>query len=178
MFPPILVARASVSGLDAGVMTETATLDSFDRALLDEVRRNNLTPARALADRVGLSESAVLRRLRRLRASGVIAADVSVVRADAFGRSLTMHVLVTMERDGTAAMAKFERGLRARPEVRAAWAVAGGIAYVLFVEVPDMEAYEVFARTSLSDNPDVRSYRTLITMRQVIDPATAPLRLL
>lgn len=157
-------------------MPEPAALDRFDRALLDEARRNNLTPARVLAERVGLSESAVLRRLRRLRASGVIAADVSIVRPDAFGRSLTMHVLVTMERDSSAAMDAFERKLRSRAEVRAAWATAGGVAFVLFVEVDDMAAYEAFARSALSDDPDVKSFRTLITMRQVVDPATAPLR--
>lgn len=60
-------------------MTEFVTLDVFDRKLLERARRNNLEPARVTAEAVGLSESAVLRRLRRLRAEGVIVADVAVV---------------------------------------------------------------------------------------------------
>ena len=56
-------------------------LDRLDLALLRLVQQDNQLPARALAERVGgLSESAALRRLRRLRRGGVIAADVSVVR--------------------------------------------------------------------------------------------------
>jgi len=60
-------------------MTETATLDSFDLSLLKLVQVNNLMPARMLAEKVGLSESAVLRRLRQMRANGTIAADVDMV---------------------------------------------------------------------------------------------------
>lgn len=60
-------------------MPISASLDDFDRALLAQVQVNNQTPARQLAEKIGLSESAVLRRLRRLRSEGVIAADVSIV---------------------------------------------------------------------------------------------------
>lgn len=88
-------------------MPETAALDGFDRRLLDLMRRDNQTPARALGEAVGLSESAVLRRLRRLRAEGVIAADVSIVRPEALGLGLTMHVLVAMEREGSAVLDGF-----------------------------------------------------------------------
>ena len=85
-------------------MQQTVTLDDFDRRLLDLVRRDNLQPARVLADRVGLSESAVSRRLRRLRDAGVIVADVAVIDEGRLERALTMHVLVEMEREGTAVL--------------------------------------------------------------------------
>src|SRR3546814_18606566 len=55
-------------------MRKMIDLDRFDRRLLDQVRVDNLQPARVLADKVGLSISAVLRRLRRRRADGVIGA--------------------------------------------------------------------------------------------------------
>ena len=67
-------------------MTEFVAIDDFDRKLLARVRRNNLEPARVTAEAVGLSESAVLRRLRRLRAEGVIVRDVAVI--DPFTREL------------------------------------------------------------------------------------------
>ena len=55
-------------------MRKMIDLDRFDRRLIELVCEDNLQPARALADKVGLSISAVLRRLRRLRDEGVIVA--------------------------------------------------------------------------------------------------------
>jgi DNA-binding Lrp family transcriptional regulator len=81
-------------------MPNSVTLDRFDRALLEQVQVNNQVPARQLGERVGLSESAVLRRLRRLRREGVIAADVSIVHPSVLGLPLTVHVLVSLEREG------------------------------------------------------------------------------
>ena len=98
-------------------MQETVTLDDFDRRLLNLVRRDNLQPARVLADKVGLSESAVSRRLRRLRDEGVIVADVAVIDEARLERALTMHVLVEMEREGTAVLDALLAKLTARPEV-------------------------------------------------------------
>jgi DNA-binding Lrp family transcriptional regulator len=60
-------------------MTDFVTLDEFDRRLLARARRDNQEPARVTAQAVGLSESAVLRRMRRLRAEVVIVADVALV---------------------------------------------------------------------------------------------------
>ena len=154
-------------------MQETVTLDDFDRRLLDLVRRDNLQPARVLADKVGLSESAVSRRLRRLREEGVIVADVAVIDEARLERALTMHVLVEMEREGTGVLDALIAKLSARPEVQAAWYVTGETDFVLYVRVPTMEAYEVFTREVLNDDARVRAFKTLISIREVLpfDPA-------
>lgn len=154
-------------------MQETVTLDDFDRRLLDLVRRDNLQPARILADKVGLSESAVSRRLRRLRDEKVIVADVAVIDEARLERALSMHVLVEMEREGTAVLDALIDSLTARPEVRAAWYVTGETDFVLYVVVPTMEAYEVFTREVLNDDARVRAFKTLISIREVLpfDPA-------
>ncbi|MEG0818040.1 MAG: Lrp/AsnC family transcriptional regulator [Brevundimonas sp.] len=159
-------------------MQQTVTLDDFDRRLLDLVRRDNLQPARVLADRVGLSESAVSRCLRRLRDEGVIVADVAVIDEGRLERALTMHVLVEMEREGTAVLDALIDSLTARPEVRAAWYVTGETDFILYVVVPTMEAYEVFTRQVLNDDARVRAFKTLISIREVLpfDPARRGLR--
>ena len=151
-------------------MPESAALDRFDRALLDLVARDNLTPARSLAAKVGLSESAVLRRLRRLRADGVITADVAIVRPAALGLALTMHVLVQMERENSTVLDAFARKMLRRPEVHGAWYVTGDSDFVLLVRVADMAAYERFSRATLNDDSNVRAFRTLITIRELVDP--------
>lgn len=149
-------------------MPETVTLDRFDRALLAEVQADNLTPARILAERVGLSESAVLRRLRRLRQEGVIVADVAVVDPAVLGTPLCLHVLVSLERETSNRLDAFVRSLRARPEVRAAWYVTGEADFVLELRLPGMAEYEAFTRAVFHDDPNVRAFRTLVAMRQVI----------
>ncbi len=157
-------------------MPEITDLDAFDHALLALVRRDTHTPARVLAEKVGLSESAVLRRLKRLRHDKVIVADVAVVRPAALGLTLTMHVLVSMEREGSAVLDAFARKIKRRPEVHGAWYVTGESDFVLLVRVADMAAYERFSRAMLNDDPDVRAFRTLITIRELVEigPAAAP----
>ncbi|WP_419899336.1 Lrp/AsnC family transcriptional regulator [Roseomonas sp. USHLN139] len=153
-------------------MTETGIeLDGFDQALLAEVQRDNQTPARVLAERVGLSESAVLRRLRRLRQTGVIQADVAVVHPAVLGRPLTLHVLVSLEREGSALLDAFTRKLRGREEVRQAWYVTGEADFVLLLNLASMEAYEAFTREVFLDDPNVRGFRTIVAMREVVGPA-------
>lgn len=150
------------------IVPETVGLDDFDRALLAAVQANNQTPARILASRVGLSESAVLRRLRRLRRDGVIVADVAVVHPAVLGTPLTIHVLVSLERETSDLLDGFIRGLRRRPEVRAAWYVTGDADFVLELGLSGMDAYETFAREVFHDDPNVRSFRTIVAMRQVV----------
>ena len=154
-------------------MQETVNLDDFDRRLLDLVRRDNLQPARVLADKAGLPESAVQAGLPRLREEGVIIADVAVIDEGRLERALTMHVLVEMEREGTGVLDALIDSLTARPEVQAAWYVTGETDFVLYVRVPTMEAYEVFTREVLNDDARVRAFKTLISIREVLpfDPA-------
>lgn len=154
-------------------MTKTATLDRFDHALLALVQQDNQIPARLLAEQVGLSESAVLRRLRRLRSEGVIIADKAMVRPAALGLSLTLHVLVSLEREGAAELDAFIRKTRSRPEVRQAWYVTGEADFVLLLQLPDMEAYDRFAREVFHDDPNVRAFRTIVAMREIVGPADA-----
>ncbi len=142
-------------------------IDAFDRALLAELQLNNQTPARLLAGRVGLSESAVLRRLRRLRNSGVIRADVSVVDPAVLGTPLTVHVLVSLEWEGTAALDAFERKLRARPEVQNAWYVTGDVEFVVMLRLASLGDYERFTREVFQDDPNVKLFRTLVALHEV-----------
>lgn len=150
-------------------MKKMIELDDFDRRLIEFVRQDNLEPARSLADKVGLSISAVLRRLRRLRETGVIVADIAVVAPELTGSALTMHVLVRMHQPGRRAMDAFARKISRRPEVTGAWEVTGDDDFVLKVEIGSMDEYAVFTREVLDDEEGVLSFKTLITIRQVVE---------
>jgi Lrp/AsnC family transcriptional regulator, leucine-responsive regulatory protein len=149
-------------------MTENAILDRFDQALLRLVQDNNLTPARVLAEKVGLSESAVLRRLRQLRANGTIAADRSIVRPTSLGLPLRVHVLVTLEREAGRELDAFIRKVKRRPEVRQADYVTGDADFVLLLQLSGMDQYDLFTQEVFHNDPNVKSFRTLVSIREVV----------
>ncbi|PZU57814.1 MAG: Lrp/AsnC family transcriptional regulator [Sphingobium sp.] len=156
-------------------MTETVILDAFDQKILARVRRNNLEPARSIAQGVGLSESAVLRRLRRLRATGVIMADVAIIDPARLSPSITIHVLVELIQSGLRAEQAFARRMQQCEEVIGAWNVTGRTDFLLIVTVPSIEAYQRFADDMLASDDNVRGFETLVSLREIVryDPLRA-----
>lgn len=150
-------------------MPKMIDLDDFDRRLLELVRRDNIQPARLLADKVGLSISAVLRRLRRLREEGAIVADVAVVNPALIGSAITMHVLVRMKEPGVRAMDAFAKRIAHFREVTAAWEVTGDDDFVLKVQIGSMAEYDAFTREALADEAGVLAFKTLIAIRPVVE---------
>ena len=158
-------------------MTEFVTLDAFDHKLLERVRRNNLEPARVTAEAVGLSESAVLRRLRRLRTEGVIIADVAVVDPARVEPRIVLHVLVEMDTQARVHTDAFKAAMCGSPEVQGAWDVTGETDFLLTVAVRSMAEYEAFCQRELATESHVRAFKSMITIREIVgfDPARAVL---
>jgi len=150
-------------------MRKRADLDEFDRHLIEEARCNNLQPARVLADKIGLSVSAVLRRLRRLRAEQIIVADRAVIDPGLTGSALTMHVLIKMKQAGASTMDAFARAIGQHREVTAAWDVTGDDDFVLKVQVASMQEYDRFTRRALGEDQGVYAFKTLITIRTIVE---------
>ena len=159
-------------------MTEFVTLDAFDRKLLERARRDNLEPARVTAEAVGLSESAVLRRLRRLRGEGVIVADVAVVDPARVEPRIMLHVLVEMNTQDRKTMAAFQTAMRRSPEVQGCWDVTGETDYLLTLAVRDMPEYEAFSIRELTPEAGVRTFKSMIVIREVVavDPGRRVVR--
>lgn len=151
-------------------MTEFIELDAFDHKLLERARRNNLEPARVTADAVGLSESSVLRRLRRLRAERVIVADVAVVDPARVAPRIVLHVLVEMNTQERGMMNAFQAAMRASPEVQGCWDVTGETDYLLTVAVRSMAEYEAFGIREMVPEKGVRAYKSMIVIREVVGP--------
>ncbi|MBN9319783.1 MAG: Lrp/AsnC family transcriptional regulator [Caulobacterales bacterium] len=149
-------------------MTEIVELDSFDRRLIDEVRLDNLQPARELAAKVGLSESAVLRRLRRLRAEKVIVADIAVVDPRRLAPAITIHVLVEFERHNLKAEQAFAEKLSRHREVVGAWNVTGRTDFLVTCSVPSLVAFQQFADAVLAADENIRSFETLVSLREIV----------
>src|SRR5215470_14385654 len=142
-------------------------LDDIDLRILGTVQKNNQLTSEIIAERVGVSATACQRRLKQLRVTGVIEADVSIISAKAAGRPIQMLVLVTLERERSDIIDRFKKAIRTTPEVVNGFYVTGDIDFVLYVTARDMEDYEQFTRRFFYENQDIKGFRTLVVMDRV-----------
>ncbi len=141
--------------------------DSFDRAILTLLQRDNRMPQRLIAEQVGLSAPAVQRRIQRLEASGVIAANVAIVDPEALGRPLTILVEVEVESERADRIDDLKRRFLDAPEVQQCYYVTGEVDFMLVVTVPTMADYEEMTRRLFFADENVRKFRTFVTMDRV-----------
>ena len=141
-------------------------LDRLDRHLLDCLQHNALETADRLAEKVGRSPSAVARRVRRLRASGAIAADVSLISEEAAGFTLSAVVHLQFERHAQHEVEQFHRRITASPNVQLYLTLAGAVDVMLLVVARDMEGYNAFTAAYL-EQPPVRRFETSLVKRRI-----------
>jgi Lrp/AsnC family leucine-responsive transcriptional regulator len=144
-----------------------ALLDSFDIKLLNLVQTDTRRTAQELSEAVGLSPSACLRRLNRLRETGVIEAEIAVVSPAAVGHRLTMVVEVSLERERPDIMSDFKKAMRMTPEVIQCYYVTGEVDFILIVAVKSMSDYETFTNDFLFNNKNIKRFNTLVVMDRV-----------
>jgi Lrp/AsnC family leucine-responsive transcriptional regulator len=152
-------------------------LDVFDVKILDIIQRNNRLATEQIAEEVGLSPSAVQRRLRRLRKGGVIVADVAILSPEAVGRGVTAIVEVTLEHEHPHILDDFKKSMIATPEVMQCYYVTGNADFVLIITAKDIKDYEAFSYRTFSSNPLVRRFNTSIVMNTVKSGSVVPLEL-
>ena len=142
-------------------------LDVFDRKLLEQLQQNNRLTAQELGEIVGLSPSAVQRRLARLREERVIEADISIVSPAVMGVGLICIVDIVLQEGHGGALGKFKAAMQACPLVRQCYYVTGTYDFVLVVHARDMADYENFTRTWLTDNSLLKHFYTHVVMERV-----------
>ena len=155
-------------------MRKPDKLDDFDLRLLALLQQDAQRPIPALAEQVGLSAPACYRRIRRLRETRAIAREIAIVRPRTLGWPLSMIVLVTLEREGVRTVDEMMRVLQAVPEVVEAWNVTGEDDFVVRMVARDMESYDELARNLFAADERVRSFKTLVVIRQVKDLSPIP----
>ncbi|UPJ63723.1 Lrp/AsnC family transcriptional regulator [Bradyrhizobium sp. 191] len=149
--------------------------DRLDARIMTLVQGNNRLTSDEIGERVGLSATAVQRRLKKLRDSGIIEADVSIVSPKAVGRPVSMLVLVSLERERADIIDRFKQALRANREVMSGYYVTGEADFVIIVTATDMEGYEQFTRRFFYENPDIKGFKTLVIMDRVKVGFTIPI---
>lgn len=144
------------------------TLDAFDIALLNLLQTNNIATAEQLARDVPLSPSAITRRVRRLRESGLIAADVAILSDTILARRLRAVVQVQLhDHAESGAIAGFRKQLAEAREVQLCLEITGTFDLLLVIVTRDMAAFNAFADATLGANPGVRRYEASFVKRQI-----------
>jgi Lrp/AsnC family transcriptional regulator, leucine-responsive regulatory protein len=150
-------------------------LDGIDRRIITELQADARLSNVELADRVGLSPSPCLRRVKRLEREGYIEGYRAALRRDRVGLGFSVFLAVKIEGHANERAVKFEEAISAMPEVIACHLVSGEADYLLEVVVPDLEHYQRFLVGSLLNLPIVREVRSNIAIQTVKAGAPLPL---
>lgn len=139
-------------------------LDAFDRQILTLVQRDCQLKAEAIASQIGLSASAVQRRLKRLRAQGVIRAEIAVLDRAAAGRSLTLVAGLEIERDNYPALAAFRAWADREEAIQQVYYVTGQVDLVAIVMARDMATYDALCARLMAEIPMIRRINTQVVI--------------
>lgn len=144
------------------------SLDDTDRSIIRLLRADGRMSNAALAEAIGMSPSACLRRLRLLEHRGVIRGYTALIDAPSARDMVVVIVQITLERQTDEHLKRFEEAVRRCPEVRECYLMTGIADYLLRVEARDAADYERIHKDALSRMPGVARIQSSFAIRSVI----------
>jgi len=150
-------------------------LDAIDRRIISTLQENGRLSNVELADRVGLSPSPCLRRVRRLERHGYIEAYRAILQRKLVGLGLTVFIGVKIDGHANDKAEAFQEAVIAMPETISCHLIAGDIDYLIEVVVPDLDHYQRYLVEKLLDLPIVREVRSYIAIQTLKAGAPLPL---
>jgi Lrp/AsnC family leucine-responsive transcriptional regulator len=152
-------------------MSDASPLDAVDQRILAALQQDARLSYEQLAERVGLSSSTVLRRVRRLEEGGVIVGYRALVAPEPLGLSLSAYINVRLEKHGSQQRQSpgdsFRAAVQGWGEVVDCVALAGEMDYLLHVQVRDMGHFADFIRDTLLRHPAVQDCKTSFVLERV-----------
>lgn len=139
-------------------------MDEINEKILRELSRDGRISNLDLADKVGLSPSACLRRVQDLEKRGVIQGYRAVLNRQALGQGFVAYVTVGLSNHTKSSQEAFERAMSAAPQVRECHNITGTVEYLLRVEVADLPSFKYFHTEVLGTVPHVDAITTYIVM--------------
>jgi DNA-binding Lrp family transcriptional regulator len=144
-------------------------LDALDRKIVAQLEAEGRLTVTEVAQRVRLSVAACHRRIRELERAGTIRGYRAVIDPSTIGVGFEVLVSVTMDREDTATIEQFERGLAAVDEVRHAERLFGDPDYLVRVATSDIAAYQTLRDEKLATLPGVQKLSSTIVMKRIVD---------
>ena len=142
-------------------------MDHIDRAIIIELQRNGRLTNIELADRVGLTPSPCLRRVKQLETSGVIRGYTALVAPAAIGRSYEPLVWVTLSRVTRESLSEFENAVQAVDDVVEAMRMMGQPDYLLRIATANADSFEILYMDHLASLPHVQTLTSQLAMKTV-----------
>ena len=151
-------------------------LDRYDRQMLEILQEDGRISNQDLADRIGLSPSPCLRRLRALEDAGIVTGYRALLNAKALGYSLMALIYISMDMHTPERFENFEQQIRQVSEVLECLLITGQDAdYQLKVVVTDMDGYQALLLERITRIPGVTGVHSSFVLRRVIDKTALPL---
>src|SRR5690242_4782631 len=151
-------------------------LDQYDRAILRLLQLDGRIANSALAQRVNLSESACLRRVRALEEAGVVEGYTAMLNQQKLGCPVNVFVSITLERQGETDLRKFEEAVRKIPEVMECYLMSGDYDYLVRVVVADTADFERLHSKYLTRLPGVARVHSSFALRTIQKSRELPIR--
>lgn len=151
-------------------------MDKTDRAIIRELQKNGRVTNQELADRVHLSPSPCLRRLRRLEQSGAIKGYTALIDQRTYGLPITVFVRVKLDRHTKGAIKSFEDQVKQIDEILECFLMTGDSDYLLRVIVESLVSYEQFVRRRLHGIPGIAAIDTSFAYGLVKQSTVFPLQ--
>ena len=150
-------------------------LDRYDRQILELLQQDGRISNQDLADKIGLSPSPCLRRVRALEEAGLIAGYRAVLDAKALGLALMALIQISMDQHTPERFDDFEAAVREIPEVLECLLITGQAAdYQLKVVVKDMDAYQELLLNRITRIRGVTGVHSSFVLRRVVDRQSLP----
>lgn len=154
-------------------------MDRTDRRILDLLQRDAKLSNQEIAERVNLSPSPCLRRIRRLEEAGVIRQYVALLDPAKLGLGLTAYATVRLDKHADSPkrtpMRNFRDVVQTWHEVVACYAMTGEMDYLLRVQAADLEHYSRFVMDKLLRHPSVLDVKSSFTLERIKDTTALPL---
>jgi len=145
-------------------------MDKYDQRILEELQADGRISNQDLADRIGLSPSPCLRRVRQLEEDGYIDRYVALLNADKLGLKMTALIHISMDKHTPERFENFEQKVSGFPEVQSCYLITGQSAdYILKVVVRDMDHFQSFLLGKLTRIEGVSGVHSSFVMRKVLD---------
>ena len=150
-------------------------IDRFDRQILQVLQQEGRLSNQDLADRIGLSPSPCLRRVRTLEESGIIQSYRALLNEKALGYTLTALIYIAMDAHTPERFERFEAEIRQMPEVMECYSVSGDADYFLRVVAPDLQAFSELMMKRVLRLPGVAHIKSNIALQKVKQTHVLPL---
>lgn len=150
-------------------------LDRTDRKILEALQTDARLTNQQLAEKVALSASPCLRRVRALEERGVIRQYVALLDPAEIGLGLLAYVTVKLEKKGKMPVEQFTRAVLAWPEVIACYSMTGDMDYLMRVQVEGLDHYSRFIMEKLLKQPGVIDIKSNFVLERVKDTTALPL---